>query len=110
MVWPGIEDFGLAPVEAMASGRPVIARKAGGVLDTVVPGETGLFFEADASEEDRNIDALAACVEEGLQIEWSPLAIREHAKQFSRQAFQKNLDAFLSPSPSSRQGSRVGNR
>ena len=45
-VFPGLEDFGIAPVEAQASGRPVIAFRGGGALDTVVPGVTGTFFDA----------------------------------------------------------------
>src|SRR5205807_4761141 len=44
LIVPGIEDFGLIPIEAAASGRPVVAFGAGGALETVVEGETGLFF------------------------------------------------------------------
>ena len=46
LVFPGVEDFGITPLEAMASGRPVIAYRAGGVMETVVDGVTGLFFDA----------------------------------------------------------------
>ena len=50
-LFPGLEDFGIAPVEAMSSGRPVIAFGGGGALDTVVPGVTGeLFAEAEAEK------------------------------------------------------------
>jgi len=44
LIFPGIEDFGIIPVEVMASGRPVIALRDGGALETVVEGESGLFF------------------------------------------------------------------
>ena len=44
-IFPGLEDFGIVPVQAMAAGRPVIAHRGGGSLDTVIPGKTGAFFE-----------------------------------------------------------------
>jgi glycosyltransferase involved in cell wall biosynthesis len=49
LVFPGEEDFGIVPVEAMAPGRPVIAYGRGGVLDTVVDGVTGVFLRSRAS-------------------------------------------------------------
>jgi glycosyltransferase involved in cell wall biosynthesis len=89
LIWPGVEDYGLAPVEAMASGRPVIALRAGGVLDTVVEGETGLFFdEPDPS-------ALAAAVERADAVAWDSGAIRRHAERFGRPAFERALLSFL---------------
>jgi glycosyltransferase involved in cell wall biosynthesis len=57
LVFTAEEDFGIVPVEAMASGRPVLAYGRGGVLDTVVPGETGLFFDS------QDPDALADGIE-----------------------------------------------
>lgn len=57
LVFPGEEDFGIVPVEVMASGRPVIAYGRGGIGDTVVPGETGLFFDT------QSVDALVEAVE-----------------------------------------------
>jgi glycosyltransferase involved in cell wall biosynthesis len=50
LVFTAEEDFGIVPVEAMASGRPVLAYGRGGVLDSVVPGETGLFFERQTAD------------------------------------------------------------
>ena len=49
-IFPGLEDFGIAPVEAQAAGRPVIAFAGGGALDTVIPGETGEFFTEQTVE------------------------------------------------------------
>jgi glycosyltransferase involved in cell wall biosynthesis len=89
LIWPGIEDYGLVPVEAMASGRPVIARRAGGVLDTVVEGATGLFFH------DPTPDSLAAAVVAADAIAWDPDAIRHHARRFERATFEARLGACL---------------
>lgn len=89
LVWPGVEDFGLAPVEAMAAGRPVIARRAGGVLDTVVEGVTGVFFD----EEDPA--ALAAAVIRADAIAWQPGAIHRHAAGYGRAVFEARFGAFL---------------
>lgn len=89
LVWPGVEDYGLAPVEAMASGRPVIARRAGGVLDTVDPGRSGLFFEAAEA------GALAEAVLAADRIRWRSEAIRAHAEAFGRPAFESRLRACL---------------
>lgn len=89
LIWPGVEDFGLAPVEAMALGRPVIARRAGGVLDTVVEGATGVFFD-DPTPQD-----LAAAVERADATSWQPGAIRAHAERFSRARFERAFCAFV---------------
>ncbi len=89
LIWPGVEDYGLAPVEAMASGRPVIARRAGGVLDTIDEGRTGLFFD-DPEPAD-----LAAAVRAADAVDWQPAAIRAHAEAFGRPAFETRLRACL---------------
>lgn len=92
LIWPGEEDFGLAPVEAMASGRPVVARRAGGVLDTVVEGRTGVFFDLPETE------ALADAVERADRTSWEPAAIRRHAGRFDRAVFESRLSRFLADS------------
>ena len=90
LVWPGVEDFGLAPVEAMALGRPVIARRAGGVTDTVVEGRTGIFFDQPEPA------ALAAAVLAADAVDWDIGIIRNHAAQFGRDVFERQLTQFLS--------------
>jgi len=89
LVWPGVEDFGLVPVEAMASGRPVVARRAGGVLDTVAEGRTGVFFDAP------DPDALAEAVRRADAIAWFPDDIRAHAGRFGRPVFEARLRDFV---------------
>jgi glycosyltransferase involved in cell wall biosynthesis len=95
LVWPGVEDFGLAPVEAMAAGRPVLARRAGGVLDTVIEGHTGVFFDEPKP------DALSQAVERLEQQTWDSEAIRSHARQFDRAEFATRFREYLSETWSS---------
>jgi len=88
LILPGIEDFGITPLEAMALGTPVVALRAGGVLDTVVHGRTGIFFD------DQNVDALSRALDEVESREWDRAELRAHAAQFSRARFtEKFLDA-----------------
>ena len=61
-IFPGLEDFGIAPVEAQAAGRPVIAFAGGGALDTVLPGETGEFFAEQTVE---SLKAVLAALRSG---------------------------------------------
>lgn len=89
LVFPGLEDFGIAPVQAQAAGRPVIAFAGGGALDTVVPGLSGQFF-ADMTSESlkavwRNFDATA----------YNPENIRQHALQFDKHKFMLRIQAFV---------------
>jgi len=89
LVWPGEEDYGLAPIEAMAAGRPVIAQRAGGVLDTVIDGRTGVLFDGP---DHRN---LAAAISAADRIAWQPSVIASHAARFNRQRFETSLTHFL---------------
>lgn len=88
-IFPGHEDFGITPVEAMACGKPVIALKKGGALETVVEGKTGVFFE------DINDEALLAAIQSIESTTWVPAAIREHAEQFSEARFLEKMEAVL---------------
>lgn len=87
LIFPGEEDFGIVPVEAMASGRPVIAFKRGGALDTVVDGTTGIYFL------EQSVESLIGAVDRFEQIEgrFSPERIAEHAQAFSKAVFLKRM-------------------
>lgn len=88
VIFPGEEDFGLVPLEANASGRPVIAYRAGGVLDTVIEGKTGLFFEEPSPA------ALLAAVERCDRMTWDREDLRRHAQTFGVDVFRTRvLDA-----------------
>ena len=90
LIFPGREDFGIAPVEAQACGKPVIALAAGGALETVIPEETGVLFP-DPTEE-----SLADAAERAEQIAWSPYRIRENADRFSKKLFVRETEKFIS--------------
>jgi glycosyltransferase involved in cell wall biosynthesis len=89
LIWPGEEDFGLAPLEAQASGRPVIALRAGGALETVRAGETGVFFSEPTSAS--LMEALSS-----FEDTFDPAALRRHALGFDRSAFTDRMYAILS--------------
>lgn len=85
----GTDDFGIAPVEAMAAGTPVIAFKAGGALDYVQPGTTGEFFIEDT------VDSLAAVLQTFDSAKYHPGDIKMASNRFSVAEFHKTLDSFL---------------
>jgi glycosyltransferase involved in cell wall biosynthesis len=89
LVFPGVEDFGIVPVEAQAAGRPVIAYAAGGALETVVDGVTGLFFREQSPA------ALGATVEQFEQTAFDKQLIRKHACQFDAARFAEQMRAFV---------------
>lgn len=88
-ILPGIEDFGIAPLQAQAAGRPVIAYGTGGALDTVVEGETGVFFHEPAPE------ALAAAVRAFDPNVVHPRACRANAERFAVEVFKETLSQFI---------------
>lgn len=89
LVFPGEEDFGIAPLEANASGRPVVAYAAGGALDTVVDGVTGVHFH------EQTVDALCRAVERCEATTWDPRAIRAHADGFAEARFRERFEAVV---------------
>jgi glycosyltransferase involved in cell wall biosynthesis len=88
-ILPGVEDFCITPVQAQAAGRPVIAYGAGGVLDTVVEGETGAFFHELAPE------ALAAAVRAFDPAAIDPQMCTRNAARFDARVFKRELNAFI---------------
>lgn len=82
LLFPGIEDFGLTPIEAQASGRPVIAFAAGGALETLTE-ETAIFFER------QTVDSLVGALRkfDAFEASFEPARARVHAEKFSRAAF-----------------------
>ncbi len=90
-VFAGEEDFGITPVEAQACGTPVIAYGTGGVVETTVPGETGLLF--DRQEPESIIAAVRRFEQSSMRFE--PARIRRHAEQFSTERFRRELKSFV---------------
>ena len=89
LLFPGEEDFGMAPVEVAAAGRPTIAYRAGGALETIVENVTGVFFDHPTPE------SLGDAIEAFERQDWSSSALRQHAKAFSVPVFQDRFRLFL---------------
>jgi glycosyltransferase involved in cell wall biosynthesis len=89
LILPGVEDFGITPLEAMALGTPVVALGEGGVLDSVQPGRTGIFFSQPS------VDSLRRALDEVESRPWDRTAIRAHAATFSRAKFDSQFHAAL---------------
>lgn len=91
LILPCEEDFGIVPVEAMASGKPVIAFKKGGAIETVVEGLTGLFFNEQSSES--LIDTVNRY--ELIESSFSSKQISQHARKFDRQKFKEDIKTTI---------------
>ena len=89
LIFPGEEDFGLTPVECMASGRPVVAYGAGGALETVVEGETGLFFR------EQTVDSLVKALKAMEALSFSTEVLRNHALSFDIGVFEARLRCLI---------------
>ncbi|MCB1203105.1 MAG: glycosyltransferase [Verrucomicrobiae bacterium] len=88
-VFPGSEDFGIVPVEAQACGKPVVAYREGGALETVVENKTGVFFDRPDPE------ALASAVRNLESRSWDPRRIRRNAERFSTTRFLEETRQLL---------------
>jgi glycosyltransferase involved in cell wall biosynthesis len=88
-IFPGLEDFGITPVQAQAAGRPVIAYRGGGALDTVIPGVTGEFFDEPTAE------SLVSALKKFDASRYVSGRIREHALQFDRAVFDREITGFV---------------
>ena len=89
LLFPGEEDFGIVPVEAMAHGCPVIAYGVGGATETVIDGQTGVLFTPQTAS------ALVAAMQRADGIRFDPVAMHAHAQQFSRERFLREMQAVL---------------
>lgn len=90
LITPGVEDFGIMTVEAMAIGKPVVAHGAGGTLETVLDGTTGILFDHATS------DALASAIERLEAGGLDPTAARARAMEFDLSVFRDRWSALLS--------------
>jgi len=90
-LFPGEDDFGIAPVEAMGFGKPVLAYRRGGAIETVLEGITGEFFD----------EAVPESLAEGVRRilinlnNYSPLLIRKRAEKFSQDRFERSIKEFV---------------
>jgi glycosyltransferase involved in cell wall biosynthesis len=85
LILPGVEDFGITPLEAMALGTPVVAFGEGGALDSVAEGSTGIFFR------EGTVNSLSRALEEVERRDWDRAAIRARAATFSRRRFREQF-------------------
>jgi glycosyltransferase involved in cell wall biosynthesis len=89
LIAPSVEEFGIAAVEAQAAGRPVIAAAAGGALETVLEGQTGLLVNAD------DVDSFARAIEQIDELDFDPACAVQNAEHFSVAAFHRALAALV---------------
>lgn len=88
-IFPGLEDFGITPVQAQAAGRPVIAYGAGGALDTVIPSVTGEHFG------ELTVESLMEVMQNFDASRYDPQVIRDHAQKFDVSVFRAQLLEFM---------------
>ena len=89
VVMPGVEDFGIVPLEAMACGRPAVVHAEGGGSESVLPGQTGLVFR------ELSVGSLRQVIDRLGTMRFNTAALRAHAKRYSRRVFEERLRAFV---------------
>jgi glycosyltransferase involved in cell wall biosynthesis len=111
LLQPGVEDFGIAAVEALACGTPVVAAARGGVLDVVEDGRHGVLYE-DRHDQDSQggVAALAAAVDKALEMGFNPLDLRRRAESFAARSFVDRIQSLISQALDSRRSPRAAFR
>ncbi|HEY1648172.1 MAG TPA: glycosyltransferase [Terracidiphilus sp.] len=89
LIFPGEEDFGMAPLEVNAAGRPAVAYGAGGATETIREGLNGVLFK------DQTVESLIEGLEKLERQSWNPAAIRKNAQRYDVQVFQERFLGFL---------------
>jgi len=89
LIFPQEEDFGIVPVEAMASGRPIIAYQSGGVLEVVQSGVTGLFFKK------QTVKHIVNALKKFNSNDFNPKIIRERAEKFDQEKFKEKIKNYI---------------
>lgn len=89
LIFPGLDDFGITAVEAQAAGTPVIAYKAGGALDYIIEGETGIFFD------EQTIESLSKALAQFNPNQYDPVKITASVKVFSPEYFSHQMQEFV---------------
>ncbi len=92
VLMPGVEDFGMVPVEAQACGRPIVALAEGGAVESVIDGVTGMLVQ------DRSVEAFAAALREVSARAFDSAVIRRHAESFSKERFQQQFRELVAAS------------
>jgi len=95
-VYAALEDFGIVPVEAQCCGTPVIGYGAGGLLETVVENQTGVFFH------EQSVHAIIQAIHKFETMTFDPQECRAHATQFSKERFEREIKEFVDQSLSAR--------
>ncbi|MFH1308915.1 MAG: glycosyltransferase [Patescibacteria group bacterium] len=88
-IFPSEDDFGIAPVEAMSYGKPVLAFRKGGALETIIEGKTGEFFDF------QNTAVLADGIRRIREKKYDPKFIMNHAKKFNRERFEREIKKVI---------------
>jgi glycosyltransferase involved in cell wall biosynthesis len=88
-IFPGEEDFGITPAETMACGKPVIALNKGGVTETVIPDQTGIFFD------EPTVNSLNSAISKFSEAEFDPQIIRQRAEEFGEEKFITQMKGII---------------
>ncbi len=89
LIFPGEEDFGMAPLEVNAAGRPVIAFRGGGAVETITEGVNGIFFDQPS------VASLVDAMRRFEPMTWDTSAIQRHARAYDIAAFQQRIRSFV---------------